>query len=186
MADDVNILKILIKVHDAMENRDYVRIKSLSNKIIEHASAHQNPDLISVAVIIYSLSKMIERESYKNEKNWDKFYGSFCKNIMDMILELKRNNVEGFRREVDENRKLINGLSGKLKLYISDVFRRARINKANMIYDQGFSMEKTAHILGVSIWELSEYTGQRIHGNENLAVTMSIQERVKIAKEIFK
>jgi hypothetical protein len=47
-------------------------------------------------------------------------------------------------------------------------------------------MEKTAKILGISLWELAEYAGQTHIADQNLSVTMPIQQRIKLAEEIFK
>jgi len=185
MEERSHILNILIKVREALVKKDYVKIKSLSNHVIHHASIHQDPDVISIAVIIYSLSKLIERESYKTEKNWSKFYNDFCKNIDDMITALKNKDQDRFHDEIIQNRKLIQGLSGRLKIFINDVFRGAKINKASRIYEHGISMEKTAKILGVSLWELAEYSGKTRIGDVNLGVTMPIIDRIKLAEEIF-
>jgi hypothetical protein len=46
-------------------------------------------------------------------------------------------------------------------------------------------MQKTAKILGISLWELSEYTGKTGIANVNLAVTIPIKKRIKFAEEIF-
>ena len=181
-----NILGILKNVSRSIEKKNYFEIKRLSNKLVNHISAHHNPDLISVAIIIYALSKMIEREKFKEEKNWAGFYNSYLKNIRDMVIALEKDDINRFRDEVEANRKLIQGLTGKLKTYIHDVFRRARINKASKLYEQGISMESTAKILGVSLWDLSGYIGDRRVGTGNLAVTMPIRERVRLVEEIFK
>jgi len=186
MQEKQHILKTLKDVKKALERKNYVEIKNLSNKVIHNASINQDPDIISVAVIIYSLSKLIEREDYKSEKNWNNFYKSYLQNIKDMISALEKDEAEEFRKEVNTNRELIEELSGNLKNYISDVFRRARINKASRIYEHGISMEKTAKILGVSLWELAEYAGRTRIGDVNLSVTLPIKKRIKIAEEIFK
>jgi len=185
MEEKEHILKVLKKVKQALETKNYIKIKHLSNKIIHNASIHQDPDVIAITVIIYSLSKLIERESYKEEENWDKFYKNYFQNINNMIISLEKNNIEKFRNEVDANRKIINKLSGDLKNYIKQVFRRAKINKASRIYEHGISMEKTAKILGISIWELAEYSGKTRIGDVNLGVTMPIRQRIKQAEEIF-
>lgn len=185
MEEKSHILQVLKKVKQALERKNYVELKNLSNKVVHHSSVHQDPDIIAVAVIIYSLSKLIEREDYKEEKNWGAFYRDFLKNINDMISALEKNDVETFRDEVDANRKLIQGLSGNLKIFISDVFRRAKINKASRIYEHGISMEKTAKILGVSLWELAEYAGRTRVGDVNLGVTMPIRERIKLVEGVF-
>ena len=180
-----HILKILENTKYALEKKDYVKIKNLSNKAVHHSSINQDPDIIAITVIIYSLSKLMENTQYRKEKNWDKFYKTFLKNINDMIKTLKKDNIKKFRNEINENRKLIQSLSGKLKDYISDVFQKAKINKASKIYEHGISMEKTAKILGITVWELAEYAGQKGIGGHNLAVTMPIKERVKLAERIF-
>lgn len=185
MEEKGHILKILKGVKLALERKNYIKIKNLSNKVVHHSSIHQDPDVISVAVIIYSLSKLIERESYKEEKNWIPFYKNYLKNMNDMIKALKVNDISKFRDEVDANRKLIQNLSGDLKVYISDVFRRARVNKASRIYEHGISMEKTAKILGINLWELAEYAGKTRVGDVNLSVTLPIKQRIKYVKEIF-
>jgi len=186
MQETSHILKILLDVKDALHKKDYIIIKNLSNKIIHQASAGQDPDIISLAVIIYSLSKIIEREDYKKEKNWNTFYKKFINNIEDMIHALKRNDIDRFRFEISSNRKLIESLSGDLKYHINDVFRRAKVNKASRIYEHGVSMEKTAKILGITLWELAEYAGRTRIGDVNLGVTMPLKERIKLAEDIFK
>ncbi len=180
-----HVLKVLKKVRDSLEKKDYVHIKKMSDNVVHRASIDQDPDVIALAVIIYSLSKLIERESYKTEKNWNKFYKGYLKNIGDMISALQRNDINEFRNEINQNRELIKGLSGNLKKYIQDVFRRAKINKASRIYEHGISMEKTARILGISVWELAEYAGRTGIGDVNLGITMPVKQRIKIAEEIF-
>ena len=181
-----HILNILLKTREALRKKDYFNIKSLSDKVIHHASVHQDFNVISIAVIIYSLSKLIERESYRTEKNWGRFYDRYYMNIENLISALKNKDIEKFHSQIVSNRELIEGLSGKLKFYISEVFRRAKINKASRIYEHGISMEKTAKILGISLWELSEYTGKTGIADVNLALTLPIKERIKIAEEVFR
>ena len=102
-----------------------------------------------------------------------------------MIKALEKNNLDKFREEIHFVTKLIDNLNGNLKIYISEVFRKAQINKASRIYEHGISMEKTAKILGISVWELAEYAGQTRIADINLSVTLPIKERIKNAEEIF-
>jgi hypothetical protein len=180
-----HIQKVLKKVIHALSTKNYVKIKSLSNKVIHSASIDQDPEVISVAVIIYSLSKLIERESYKSYKNWESFYDSYVRGIRGMIKALEQDNTDRFRAEIQKITQLIESLSGNLKIYINHVFRRAKINKASRIYEHGISMEKTAKMLGISIWELAEYAGNTRIGDVNLSVTLPAKKRVKIAEEVF-
>ena len=158
----------------------------MSNKYVHHSSIHQDADVIAVAVIIYSLSKMLEREDYKNEKNWKQFYNDYLRTIKNMIKALENYDHKRFHNDVELNRKLLSKLSGNLKANMKDVFNRAKINKASKIYEHGISMEKTAKILGITLWELAEYSGRTGVGNVNLGVTMQLNDRIKLAEEIFR
>jgi len=185
MDERMHILADLKLVAKALEHNEYVVIKQLSNTIIDHVTAHQDPDLLSVAVIVYALSKLIEREQYKDEKNWKKFYVSYCGTIASMISSLEKNDDKGFRKAIAANRSLIVGLGGKLHYYISDVITRARMNKASQLYEKGISMEKTANALGISLWELSEYMGPRSEDKDNLYISLPLSKRIALAKEVF-
>lgn len=186
MEEKEHILNVLKKVKIAFKNEDNVEIKNLSDNVIHDCSIDQDPDCIAVAIVIYSLSKLIERESYKTEKQWPKFFKEYLKNIDDAIAALENDDIETFRDEMTQIRELIQTLSGSLKNHIDYVFRRAQINKASRIYEHGISMEKTAKILGISIWELAEYAGRTGIGDVNLGITMPIRERIKQAEDIFR
>lgn len=186
MEERGHILNVLNKVIKALKQEDYLEIKFLSNQMVHNSSINQDPDSISVAVVIYSLSKMIERENYKQYRNWKFFYTNYITSLKRAIRALEKDNLSSFRNEMEYIRKLIQNLSGNLKNYMVEVFRKAQINKASRIYEHGISMEKTARILGISIWELAEYAGKTGIGDVDLSITMPIKQRLALAEEFFK
>ena len=179
-----HILEVLKGVNSALKTKDAGLISQLSNQIIHHSSVHQDPDVISVAVIIYSLSKLVEREDLKKYSNWEPFYKSYIQGIQKAIVYLENEQIDKFRKEIKKLREKIGQISGKLKTYIQDVFTKAQINKASKIYEHGISMEQTAKILGVTVWELSEYAGQK-QQETGFTTTMPIRQRIKIVEEVF-
>jgi predicted RNA-binding protein len=181
-----NILWILKNSKHAVKKEDSIKLKNLSNHTIHTASIEQDPDSITIAVLIYSLSKIIGRKRYTRYKGWPEFYKSYIQSIDNSIKDLQNNDIKKFRKHISDIRKNINKLSGNLKEYIQDVFRKARINKASRIYEHGISMEQTARLLGITLWELAEYAGQTGISDVNLTVTMPIKKRIKIAEDIFK
>jgi len=186
MEESEHILKTLKGVQKALKQKNYIEIKNLSNKVIHNASINQDPDIIATAIVLYSLSKLIERESYKQNNQWLSFYKEYIKNIDQAIIALQKKDLETFRFEIHSIRKQIKPLSGDLKKNIDYVFRKASINKASRIYEHGISMEKTAKILGISVWELAEYAGKTGIGDVNLGITLPLNQRIKQAEEIFK
>ena len=155
-----NISRILEGTKKALQNNDASKLKEMSNQTIHTASTAQDSDNVAVAVIVYSLSKIIERGDYRKYPGWNKFYKLSTDAINKAIVAIKRGDDKEFRTNLALIRKAIGKLSGKLKKYIQEVFRKASINKASRIYEHGISMERTASLLGVTMFELSEYAGQ--------------------------
>ena len=185
MQERENILRIFQETKEAVLKGDAAKIKSLSNQTTNTASLTHDPDNIAVAVVIYSLSKIIEREDYKTLPGWNKFYSTYISSIDKIIEDIKRKDDGAFRKNIGIIRGAIGKLSGKLKDYIQDVFRSASINKASRIYEHGISMEKTAHLLGVTMFELAEYAGKGKHADVPEAKTADVKSRIKLAMEMF-
>jgi len=181
-----HILEVLKEAKEAIKNEDVIKLRDLSNQTIHSASIHQDADCILVAVIIYSLSKIIERTNYREYPSWNRFFDAFIEHINYAIIHLEKNNIDGFRQELERVRKDISKLTGNFKRHIQDVFRKAEINKASRIYEHGISMEKTAKLLGISIWDLAEYAGQTGISDVNFNITLPEKKRIKIAEDIFR
>lgn len=185
MKERENILRILEGTKKSIQAGDESEIKNLSNQTTNTASLTQDPDNIAVAVMVYSLGKILERENYRSLKGWDTFYRLMISGLDLAIKDVKANNIEGFRKDFEMIRKAINKVSGRLRRDIEDVFRKAKINKASRIYAHGISMEQTAKILGITMYELAEYAGKSGISDIPVVKTMHAKDRIKLAMEMF-
>jgi hypothetical protein len=185
MKETENILRILEETRRAIRVEDFAEIKNLSGQTVNTASLTQDPDNIAVAVIVYSLSKILERPKYKELLGWENFYKLIIKSLDKSINDVKENNPKKFRKDFEAIRKAIGKLSGKLKEYIQEVFRKAQINKASKIYEHGISMEQTAKLLGITMFELADYAGQTDISEAPESKTLNIKSRIKLAMEMF-
>ena len=168
------------------------RSSPASNGLIHHlaqtihsSSIDQDPGNVAVAVVVYSLSKIIERKDYQKYPQWKKFYQTNLDLIDKTISALRKSNDAEARKYLVSMRKSIGKLSGKLKTYIQDVFRQAEINKASRIYEHGISMEKTASLLGLTMFDLAEYVGKTGISDVPLAKTQGVKQRINVAMEMF-
>ena len=185
MKERGHILEILKATKSALIKGDSARLRELSNQTVHASSIDQDPDNIAVAVVIYSLSKIIERKDYHKYPQWKRFYQTDLGLIDKTIDALEKNDDKKARDYLTQMRKAIGNVSGKLKDYIQDVFKKAEINKASRIYEHGISMERTAKLLGVSMFELAEYAGQTGISDVPLAKTQGVKERLNVAMEMF-
>lgn len=185
MQEKENILRIFRETKEAMKEGNSALIKDLSNQTINTASLTNDPDNIAVAVIVYSLGKILERHQYQQFAGWSGFYGNILQAVDATINDLEKNNDQKIATDLGSITKSIGKLSGKLRIYIQDVFRKASINKASRIYEHGISMERTAALLGITLYELASYAGQSRMDDVPLENTMDVQKRIKMAEEMF-
>jgi len=186
MQERENILRIFKETREAVELGDSATIKNLSNQTNNTASLTQDPDNIAAAVIVYSLSKIIERNDYKKFPGWKKFYKIYLSCIDGIINSIEERDDKSYRHYIRSLRQAIERLSGKLKNYIQDVFRKASINKASKIYEHGISMEKTASLLGITLFELASYAGQKKEVEVPSTKTIDIKTRISLAMNFFR
>jgi len=180
-----NILKILRAAKNFVEQDKAHDLKTLSNQTIHSAAIAQDGDNIVVAVLVYSLGKIMERDHYREMDGWTEFYGAVTKNLGLAIKSLEKENVENARIYLGKIRNSLNKISGDLARYIKDVFAKAEINKAFKLYEHGLSSEATAQLLGVSLWDMASYIGQSNIGDAKFSISLPVKERVKIAEDIF-
>ncbi len=180
-----NVLRILQETRDSFKSRDSANLKKLSDQTINTASRTQDADNISVAVIIYSLGKILERERYQTYPGWKEFDKTIISSFDLAIKNLKKGDEEGARKDLEEIRRVIGKLSGKLRKNIKEVFRRAQISKASRLYEHGVSMERTAKLLGITMWELADYAGETGISDAKEGRTISAKERIKMAEKFF-
>jgi len=165
----------------ALGEGDSAKIKDLSNQTINTASLTQDPDNIAVAVLVYSLSKILERKDYQNLSGWKTFYKIFVSSLDRSIKDVEKKDFESFRKDFGMIRKAINKLSGKLRKYVEEVFRQAEINKASRIHAHGLSMEQTASLLGITLYELAEYVGKTGISETPENKTIGVKSRIEMA-----
>lgn len=182
MLEVSHLVNLLEKTKEAIKQKDSFVLKELSNQTIHTATTKQDIASINLAVIIYTLSKLIEREDYLKAKNWGVFEKNFILYIDLAIKALNSNQEENYEKEIQRMRNSLESISPSLKPYIQDVMRKASINKASKLYEHGLSMEQTSKLLGITQWELAEYTGQK---DIPLSTEVSIKQRAKIALEFF-
>ncbi|MEK6927880.1 MAG: hypothetical protein AABX11_05600 [Nanoarchaeota archaeon] len=179
-----HLVSVLEATKKALNEKDSLALKELSNQHIHCATLDQGPGDILTTVIVYTLSKLVERRDYEKMKQWNNFEIKFNGFIDLAIKALKENNEKAFTEHITRIRNSLMGISGNLKPYIEEVIRKASINKASKIYEHGISLGQTAQILGITPWELSEYSGQR--GDDfGFNISIDVKKRIKTAMEFF-
>ena len=185
MQEIENILRILKETKRLIQEDNPYELKTLSNQTIHSATITQDGDNIIVAVLVYSLGKVMERSHYRKMEGWKELYKVVMTNLELAIKALEKSDVKNARIYLGRIRNSLNKVSDNLSRYIRDVFAKAEINKAFKLYEHGLSSEATAELLGVSLWDMASYIGQSNIGDAKFSISMPVAKRVKIAEDIF-
>ncbi len=177
-SDIIGVLSGLAEILKVREESDVVQIKELSNHVIHNASVFQDEDSISVAILIYSLSKIIER------KQGDFDYGRLSGMLNSCISNLKNNDDDMFRKSIKKLFDFIRMADSRLKLYIHEVIDQAQIKKGCKLCEHGISIARSAEVLGISQWELMHYVGKTTLIDQ-FSETVNVSGRLKIARGLF-
>ncbi|MDP3765247.1 MAG: hypothetical protein Q8R04_01930 [Nanoarchaeota archaeon] len=176
--DILAVLNDLVGILKVKEEADIFEIKTLSNHVIHNASVFQDEDSISVAILIYSLSKIIER------KQRDLDYNKVLSLLNSCISNLKDNEDENFRKSIRGIFNFIRTMDEKLKLYIHEVINQAQIKKGCKLCEHGISVARASEVLGISQWELMHYLGKTTLIDQ-FSEPVNVLKRLKIARSLF-
>lgn len=173
-----DILAVLENVLRALKEKDYSALAELSNHVIHDASIFQDDDSVSFAILIYALSKTLQR-CVECGVQFTKFEGL----LAEARDSLKNDNHELYKSKIQSLFGVIQSADDKLKLYIEEVIHKAKIKKGSKMHEHGISVARTAEILGISQWELMNYIG-KTWGPEFVS-DEDVKKRIAVTRKLF-
>jgi len=173
-----DIQKVFWKGTQFLEDMDSNSLKNLSNNTIHNASIYQDKDSVTIAVIIYAISKIIDRiHEYEIKPE-----------LIELMKEagrfLENKEFQNYFDTIKDIVDLITKIDTKMTNYFHHIINEAGIKKGSRIYEKEFSLAKTAEIFGITQWELMKYVGQTKIAEE-FSPEVDIKTRMKTARKIF-
>ena len=164
----------------AINKNDMKKLELLSEKSIYDAMIYQDEDSLSLAVVLFAISKLIKRETEDTE------YPSDLRNYLASAqFSLNEGNADEYRDKVKKTVEFIASTDKQFKLYVEKVMEKAQIKKGSSLYERGISVARAADFLGIGQWELMSYIGKtKIHDKSDEATRVG--ERIRIARGLFR
>jgi PIN domain nuclease of toxin-antitoxin system len=183
MKEREHIISLLEHAKIAAKKEDVVALRRLSDQTTHSSAIYQDEDNILVAVTIYSISKIIEKGKKYYKESYQNYLKKYLAILNTALKHLKKGEEKKFRDHIKIQLQS-KDLSSDLKMHMQSLFRKGKINKAGKIYEHGISMQKTAKLLGISIWELAEYVGST-QKDIKQSETVNVKKRLRLAQEMF-
>ena len=176
--DALDAVEKVIEILKTKEDKDILDLKELSDHTIHNASIFQDDCSVSLAVLVYALSKIMMR--YPQE-------GYEYKEILKLFLiekdNLEKDDEQGFNDSMKRLFSIISKIDSKLELYVQEVINNAQIKKGSKLCEHGVSCAKSAEVLGVSQWDLMNYLGKT--KIVEYAPGIDLKSRLKFARRLF-
>ena len=109
---------VLTQTRQAIIARDPLKLKELSDMTLHSSCCYQDEGSITAAVLIYTLSKLIERQDDKKIPEWESFIKKF-NSLLDLtIAELQKHNHKLYGENMQKARTLLETISPQWATYI--------------------------------------------------------------------
>ncbi|MBR9699665.1 hypothetical protein GOV09_04370 [Candidatus Woesearchaeota archaeon] len=153
-------------------------LKDISNRTVHNSSIFQDEYSISAAILLYALSKVLERHESKQ------LYPKIKALLQDIITHLSQNNEKAVNTSIKSIFTLISKSDTKFPVYIQEVINQASIRKGSKVYAHGVSAMRTAQILGISPWEFYGYIGATSIPEVDTDI-VSVRRRLQFTRGLF-
>lgn len=180
-----DLISVLMDSIRAIKDGDITKLREVSDHTLHDSSIFQDSHATSIAVIVYSLSKIYQKNKYKLYKNWNEFNKKCLGLLNNALTEIKKGNLKGYSFKIQELYKLTASLEEKFGMYITEVLNQSKIKKSSRIFEHGISAGRAAEMLGISTWDLMTYLGQTKIIDSKPLTTKSVKERLCYARELF-
>jgi len=172
-----DIIAVLENSIKAINNADIVALRDESDHIVHGSTIYQRQESIQTAIVIYALSKILERGKTIDARILDA--------MRKAIDFMNADNYRGFNTEIKAMLDMINTIDDQLSRYMQHIITEAEIKKGSKVYEHGISLGKTAEMFGLSQWELMKYVG-KTRMSEYMEDIIPIEQRLQFARGLFK
>ena len=171
-----DIMEVLGKSIPALRAGDGFKVKELSNNVVHNASVFQDEDSIAIAVLLYALSKIMERGKLDVE--------GVAKLLERAKTALEKFKFGDYKLAIQLALREVAKADSRLKIFVGTVIEQAQIKKGCKICMHGISVARTAQLLGLSRWDLMQYLGQTSF-HEEMPESISTGQRLDVARRAF-
>ncbi|MBT5022643.1 hypothetical protein HOK51_06325 [Candidatus Woesearchaeota archaeon] len=173
-----DILEVLKKAQLFLKDNRYKDMKKLSEVTITDASIFQDHNSITIAVIIYAVSKLME------QKITTEFFEQMESLLNAAEQFLRSDDIKGYQDSIENIGFLISTFDDKFRMYIEKVMEKSQVKKASGIHSGGISIARTAQMLGIGQWELMSYVGKtKVH--DEFDVSSDVKTRINFVRSLF-
>ena len=180
-----DILDMLRDSIKAIKQDNITELRELSDHTLHSSTIYQDEDSNAIAVILYSLFKIYEKQKLQASPGWQFFHNDVLKLLDSAYSALITADFARYKISIKKLFELIAKFEKEFGTFITAVIEQSKIKKGSKIVYHGLSLGRTAELLGISQWDLMDYLGITNIADAQPR-TMGVKERLNIAARLFK
>lgn len=181
----LDLIKILKETLEAIHSGRTEELHDISNHTIHNATTFQDKDSVSIAVVIYSLSKLCHKPEYRACKEDPKFKKETLDHLEKAKFALMKMDIKSYENNMKDLIQAISKIDNQFGFYLTHVMNKARLSKSSKVYEHGLSVGRASELLGISTWELMNYIGNTKISDIQYEETTPLKERLRFTRKLF-
>ncbi len=171
-------------IRKAFEKNDLVKLRQLSNDLIEEAALKSDTVLAQLSLISYSLQKLLSKPHIAEAEKWLKIKTKIDVSLKKASNYLNEKNFKAFRKELDGISNNVFEVDSSMGNYVANIYEKAKVKQASRAYALGLSLMQSVNLTGTNEKDLLNYIGiTKIHDRER--AVKGIKQRKKVLEGIF-
>ncbi len=172
----------MIRIKNAFKDRDSFKLREIANDAIKEAVLSGDKDLANIAILAYSLSKILSKLHFRKRSEWKKFTKETERALYGLVGRSKNGELA---HVCDELIKLVEKIDKNAGNYTRGIVYKARVKLASEAYALGLSLSSAADLTGADKYELARYVGATKVHDRPFVKTISVSERYKIMRSVL-
>lgn len=179
-----DIQNVLDGAYGNIKSGRYDILHGLSDHVIHSLSIYQTEDILKVAVLVYSLNKILEEEKFE-AVGVERFRAQVLKYLDNSRKSLRTRKDDVYEAELNKLWHYVRRFSTKIRLYVEDLLTAARVSKGGKLYEHGLSLGRAAETAGVTEWELMGRAGKTKISEQVKKSPALNKRRIALLEELF-
>ncbi len=154
-----HLIKAISQVQSYLSAKRFVQMRKLADNFLDSALSQNDPLLIDLSLILYSLHKLCLKQEFKNKEKKELFLNQIESLLSESLTAVQSKNLNLAKKKLSKIFLIIEKYDSKLSYYMRNVIDKARIKYASKAYSKGMSLSKAVELTNADKTMVLDYIG---------------------------
>ncbi len=168
-------------VLNAFLNKNQKKMRKVNDIVLDEATIEFSPELYSLAVVSYALSKILSKPRYYQSQYREGF--KRIEQVLRHMLRVSRDRKK-YRNALDNLEESILNLESADRRYVKSLMDKGKLKMAAILYAQGVSLGLASEVTNIPQQEIMDYAGKTMMF-DRMKEAVPLYMRKKMAKRML-